>query len=529
MAFTFQQMPDYFNRDLMSYDECTNAVVSHNITRDFFPPRLRLNPLDESYAGWKEGPDWQHIPPISFYIPYVFYSIDGHASLEMRRLSYVFIAFLQGLLFLIAVSALFRQKRAIFTAILASWLWLLTPFVRQVLNANAFGYSDIVLSFSVVLSIIGTLCYKYLEFRTPKDKRNFLILVIFGATLPLLVKNVLGALPLAFLFYFLVRERGEENVPKGSILMAVLIPLATCAIYYGACLWKSPEAFKAEFFVSFQHFGNYEGWAKPFWYYLTNYLPYRYLGWMYFPFLIALGYSIYLWRQEEPSQRKVITGTFLVYFLIVFAVISIVTSKSANFLLQGYFFILFFVLYMLIDKLAKSIPGIRFNNLIQWMYSIRLQVFAVSLVVFGTFLYLNLSSIKELRTETFEYVTQKHTFFEFGFLCERYLYADQHFLFILDTDSLQYAGDMVHEDPDYWMRYYILFNSGSEARRLEEVREYDADHDLLTTMRRRYKQIYLVTSKKLLDSKYADHSNKFQALGNYFFMRVKHEEVQGFL
>ncbi|NNE55725.1 MAG: hypothetical protein HKN32_06870, partial [Flavobacteriales bacterium] len=192
MGFTYQQMPDYFNKDLVSYDESTNAVVSNNLFRDVFPPRLRLNPLDEEYAGWKEGPDWQHIPPLSFYVPYPFYKLDGHPSIEVRRLSYVFLAYLQGLVFLIVITALFKQKRAILAATLASWLWLLSPFVRQALNANAFGYSDIVLSFSVVLSIMMTLYYFFHDFSYEKKKEKFFYATIVAATLPILVKNVLG-------------------------------------------------------------------------------------------------------------------------------------------------------------------------------------------------------------------------------------------------------------------------------------------------------------------------------------------------
>lgn len=529
MAFTYQQMPEYFNKDLMSYDECTNAVVSNNIYRDFFPPRLRLNPLDEEYAGWKEGPDWQHIPPLSFYVPYPFYVLDGHPSIEVRRLSYVFLAYLQGLIFLIAISALFRQKRAIFTAILVSWLWLLTPFVRQVLNANAFGYSDVVLSFTVVLAILGMLCYEFLEFRTEKGKWNFFLLVVFGVTLPILVKNVLGALPLAFFYFYLFRKRKQGGVSRRHIVWSVVLPVALCLVYYGASYWKSPEAFRAEFFTSFQHFGNYEGWARPFYYYLTHYLPGRYLGWMFFPFLIGLGYSVYLWMREDNQKVKSINGTFLWYFAIVFIVISIVTSKSANFLLQGYYFVLFFVAYTLLDKLARSIPGIRFNRLIQWMYAIRFQVFIVCIVVFGTMIYLNLSTFIEMRRNIYHYVTQKHQFFEFGELCDQYLYSDIHSMFVLDTDTLSYTKETVHLDPDYWLRYYILFSSGSEARRLEEVREYAADHNLMQTIRRRYRKIYIVASKKVIEKRYSDHESKFQAIGRYYIYEIPHDNLQDHL
>ena len=154
LAFTVQQMPNYFKKDLISYDECTNAVVASNLYRDKFPPRLRINSITKEYQGWKEGPDWQHIPPLFSYVPMPFFWLDGEATIEARRLSYVLVAFLQCLLFMIGISILFKEKRAILIAAIACWLWLLTPFVRGVLTGNYFGYSDIVLSFSVVISML---------------------------------------------------------------------------------------------------------------------------------------------------------------------------------------------------------------------------------------------------------------------------------------------------------------------------------------------------------------------------------------
>jgi hypothetical protein len=117
LAFTFQQMPNYFQKDLRSYDECTNAVASNNLYYDIFPPRLRLNSLYPDYQNWKEGPDWQHIPPMFLYAPLPFYMMDGGPTIEVRRLSYVLFAYLTGIFFIIGISLLFKGEKGCFRGI----------------------------------------------------------------------------------------------------------------------------------------------------------------------------------------------------------------------------------------------------------------------------------------------------------------------------------------------------------------------------------------------------------------------------
>lgn len=525
LAFTYQQMPNYFSKDLMSYDESTNAVVAANITRDFFPPRLRLNPIDPEYAGWKEGPDFQHIPPLTFYVPYPFFLLDQRVSIEVYRLSYVFLAYLQGLIFLMAISALYKKKRAIFAAAITSWIWLLTPFVRQTLNANAFGYSDIVLSFSVVAAIMCIYLLILNEIKNDRYRFRFFLLTVVVCTLPIMVKNALGALPLA-IFWIVMYKRGKSfNLPKFAPALAVVIPIVLCLVYYGVSFWKSPEAFKAEFFVAFQHFGDYEGWAKPWHYFITNYLPDRYFGKLYIPFILALGLAIWFWRTEKDSLQKKFTGGFLLYFAVVLVVISIVTSKSANFALQGYLFLLFFVIYSIINKISITIPALRFNDLIAFLFGIRTQVAIVSGVTFGFFLFLNIESMMKLRHGDYIYETSKNRYFQVGELADQVLYADVNTLFILDTDTIEYTEDMVHEDPDYWMRYNILFNSASEARRIEEVQAIKDKVNLNDVMRRRYRSYYWISSKAVIDERYPELAHRFSRLGAYHVMKLKREHV----
>lgn len=526
LAFTYQQMPHYFKKDLMSYDESTNAVVTNNLYKDFFPPRLRINSLTPEYQGWKEGPDWQHIPPAFLYVPIPFYFLDGGGpTIEVRRLSYVFVAYVLGVIFIIGIALLFKEKRATFVASIVAWLWLLTPFVRTVLNANAFGYSDIVLACSVVLSfllIVGL--NKRIHSDLPVDK-NLYVFILLAATVPLLIKNVLGALPLMYLWIVIFRGLKADKLRKTDALLSVLFTVVVCFLYYGACLWKSPEAFKAEFFISFHHFGDYEGWKKPWHYFISNYLPQRYLSFMWWPFVAGLIASIYIWYTSKTTFRKFILGFFLSYFLLNLLAVSIVTSKSANFILQGYIFILFFVLYNIIDRVIEYFNELKFEKLIDRLYRMRESVGIVTFTVLGLLIAGNIYQMYELRTGQYNYATEHERFFHFGELTKDVLYADTKSLFILDTDEVEYPDSLVHEDPDYWLRYYILFNSGSEARRIEELANFSEEFDVLTRIKQRFNSVYLVTKPEMVLSKYADLESNFINYGYYKLLRIRKDNT----
>src|SRR5689334_8922814 len=72
-----------FQKDLLAHDESSNSVVAANITRQFFPPMVRVNPLNPTQGNWMEGPFWQHIPPLFAYVPYLFFKLDGQVTIEM--------------------------------------------------------------------------------------------------------------------------------------------------------------------------------------------------------------------------------------------------------------------------------------------------------------------------------------------------------------------------------------------------------------------------------------------------------------
>src|SRR3989344_1326558 len=148
-----------FQKDLLAHDESSNSVVSANITRQFFPPMVRVNPLNDQQGIWMEGPHWQHIPPMFAYVPYLFYQFDGHVTIEAKRLSFAFLILLTGLLFTTIVYAFSKNLLCAFSAFVASVLWISTPFTRELITGYAFGVSDITLSFASVLGFGGLLWY----------------------------------------------------------------------------------------------------------------------------------------------------------------------------------------------------------------------------------------------------------------------------------------------------------------------------------------------------------------------------------
>src|SRR3990167_10848016 len=96
-------LPLIFQKDLRAHDESSNSTVAANITRQFFPPMIRVNPLDEKQGNWMEGPFWQHIPPLFTYAPYVFFTLDEQVTIEVKRLSYAFVTLLTGFLFIFSI------------------------------------------------------------------------------------------------------------------------------------------------------------------------------------------------------------------------------------------------------------------------------------------------------------------------------------------------------------------------------------------------------------------------------------------
>src|SRR3989344_4719736 len=121
---TRSDFPLIFKKDLLAHDESSNSVVAANITRKFFPPMVRVNPLVEQQGNWMEGPHWQHIPPLFAYVPYVFFQIDGQVTIEVKRLAFAFVTLLTGLLFIFGVYNYKKSLLAAGAATISAILWV---------------------------------------------------------------------------------------------------------------------------------------------------------------------------------------------------------------------------------------------------------------------------------------------------------------------------------------------------------------------------------------------------------------------
>src|SRR3989338_5770822 len=242
-------LPLIFQKDLRAHDESSNSTVAANITRQFFPPMIRVNPLDDKQGNWMEGPFWQHIPPLFAYVPYAFFELDGHVSIEVKRLSYAFVTLLTGILFIAIVFWFSRNLLAAFAALLASLFWINTPFTHELITGYAFGVSDIVLAFTVVASFGAILWY----LKNRKSVSSYQLIVIsLVVALPIMAKNLLGAIPVATLLILLSRDKQSYRklLIAGGSLVAALV------VYYLPLFLVSPEAFKNGLLVTFSHFNQ---------------------------------------------------------------------------------------------------------------------------------------------------------------------------------------------------------------------------------------------------------------------------------
>ena len=345
--------------------------------------------------------------------------------------------------------------------------------------------------------------------------------------MPLLVKNALGALPLFLLFVFLIYGYLKKCVPLIQLIYTLLLPLFMCGLYYGTCYWKSPEAFQASFFVSVDHFGNYEGWKRPWHYFITHYLPNRYLQFMWWPFVGATVIAIGLWNSMANGTKKFVLTIFFGYFLLNLIAVSFVTSKSANFILQGYLFILFFVLYILISKLINVLPGI--DTIKNLLFKAHRVLGVVLIAIFLALFLANILAIKNHRTEAYNYVTQNEHFYHFGELSRTVNYSNERSLYVLDTDTLTYSDSIAFKDPDYWLRYYILFNTGSEARRIEEIIDFNKEFSVANKVKYQYDKVYLVTNDYLKNTVYQNKKTDFQNLGKFKVLAIRKSEFEAIL
>jgi len=476
-------LPLIFQKDMLAHDESSNSVVSANITRKFFPPMVRVNPLNDQQGNWMEGPLWQHIPPLFAYVPYPFFALDhNNITIEVKRLSYAFITLLTGLLFIVSVYTYRNSLMAALAATLATIFWISTPFTHELITGFAFGASDIVLAFTVVCAFAGVIWY----LRELKDKRIGypiwkLFLIVLLVSSPILAKSLLGAIPATTFFILLIYDRRKIDF---KFLSSIGFFLFTLFLYFFPLYLSSPATFKSEILVSFFHLGNYEGWGRPWHYFLTNYLPQRYLFNWTWPFYLGLALSLVLSIKYKvlrlDRKDRILLGLSLLWFIWNLVVISLVYSKVPNFIYQSYLLSLFAIVYTVFLLLEKFI----FEKLMHLVNTallsrIAVLILMISILYTGRSLYGFSQMFKVERAKAYTYSTEREKFFGA---------AEQMQKIGLNSKDLVVVRV---SDNDCWARYPIIFLTGAESKTLLEMNFY-APADLI---KEKYQRLFFMVDQ----------------------------------
>ncbi len=475
-------LPLVFQKDLLAHDESSNSVVSANITRKFFPPMVRTNPLVEAPGNWMEGPYWQHIPPLFAYVPYIFYELDGRVTIEVKRLSYAFLVLLTGLIFITAVYSYSKNLLAAAAALVAAIFWINTPFTHELITGYAFGVSDIVLAFSAVCAFGGLLLYLSSE----KSKRleyswARLAGIAVLVALPILAKNLLGAIPAALFFILLFNDhrRISRQVWQGAGAF-----LGTMILYYGPLLVVSPQTFTQEILVSFFHASNYEGWGRPWHYYFTDYFPNRYLvnwTWVFWTGL-SLSLLTFINRYRKPESRHTTTnnllGLSLVWFASNLVAVSLVNSKIPNFVFQSYLFALFAICLAIFSYFDR----VKIEQFSSRLFRIALSAVVISICLFTIRSYVRLDNrLQDHRAVAYAYDTEREKFYQVGEWMQRNGLNPKDLTVVRVSDN------------DCWLRYNILFLTGAESKTLLEMNFLTGQYG--SVIKDRYERMYFVVNK----------------------------------
>ncbi|HTL39788.1 MAG TPA: hypothetical protein VL306_03175 [Methylomirabilota bacterium] len=495
-------LPAIFQKDLLAHDESSNSVVAANLTRQFFPPAVRVNPLNEAQGVWMEGPQWQHIPPLFAYVPYVFFKLDGRVTIEMKRLSYAFVVLLTGLLFILFGYLFSKNLWAVFAAFVASVLWICTPFTRKLIYGGEFGVSDIVLAFTCVCAFGGLLWY----LNHPKEERiNYKISRLIGiavlVALPILAKNLLGAIPAAIFFILLLRDYGRIGK---KFLISLGIFIATLFIYYFPFYLASPQTFKTEIFVAFFHAKNLEGWGRPWHWYLTNYLPQRYLFNFTWPFYLGLVFGIWysVWGQID-RKNKILLNLSLGWFLWNLIVVSIVQSKVPNFIYQSYLFSLFGIVLSL-TLVRRHWIKLAFGELIGRLFRpLVIGCLILALLLASRSVYYFTAEFHANRAQAYSYQTEHEKFYQIGEWMQAQNYSPMDLTVVRVSDN------------DCWFRYYILFLTGAESKTLLELSFSPPAGDLI---KQKYRTLNFIVNKSEVLPKDLTGYARIE-LGDYSFIK----------
>lgn len=478
---TKSDLPLIFQKDLLAHDESSNSVVAANLTRQFFPPMVRVNPLNNSQGNWMEGPYWQHIPPLFAYVPYPFFKLDGQISIEVKRLSYALITLLTGLLFIVSIYLFSESLLLALAATMAGIFWINTPFTHELITGYAFGASDIILAFTVVCGFAGILWYLKKEKKVRADYPEWkLILIAWLVTLPILAKSTLGAIPAITFFGIFFLDQRKVSIKVSATIAAFLGLLAW---YFGSLYLSSPATFRQEIITPLLHASSgYEGWGRPWYFYLTDYLPNHYLfGEALIYWLGLIVATVVLWKWKMTRTSKILLGLSLFWFVWNLVAISVVQSKIPNFIYQSYLFSLFVIaaapLILLSDGgLDQQIEVWLENKNAKSFINLGLVLVVLFAVVSCYQLFIQL---RQQRAQAYSYSSEHEKFYQTGEELRGLGLGTKDLIIIRVSDN------------DCWFRYYPLFLTGTESKTLLEI-SFGFDPNVI---KKQYSRMYFVMNK----------------------------------
>ncbi len=483
-AYFAEQTSTLFKKEFHGIDDRVNAAVAGNVTRLFFPTKVRINSLFEKFTGdWTQGPQWQHIPPLFAYASLPFFWLDGHVSIEMFRLSFAVLVMLTGVLFIVTISLFTRSMLGAAAATLSAIIWSLAPMSKNLIYGFAFGVSDIVLAFTVIFSFM-VICWYLNKTQEKRVKITFikLCIIAFVTTWPILVKSVLGAMPLVTLLGLLLYDHKKINPRVVAAFFTVFI---TLYVYYGSLYLSSPETFRVEIMTSFNHFGNYEGWQRPWDFYITNYLPESYFKDFWYAYVTFFFFAIHILATNKFERRiTIVLKIALGWFVWNLVVLSLVTSKAPNFIYQTYLLIIFLMVFTIFWQLQKIYPFI--TNIPyhakKGISFLVLPVLSVTILFFTFWQFitaadLSFSEFRRARNLRYDYVTSGEKFYELAEAAQNYG-AGLKDIFIIKPLS-----------DDDKLLYYMIFLTGSEVRSSKEIAVNKVTPEQLS---RKYDRLHII-------------------------------------
>lgn len=518
-VFVSNNKENILARDFHNYDEWINGTVTANLTRKIFPPMVRINPLVEKQGQWANGPYWQHIPPLYMYVPLPFIYILNHGvpSAPIIRISYITVFFLACLLFITAVYFWEGTIVALISATLASIFLLFTDFTKNLLLGYVFNNSDIVLFFSVICSFFA-IGYYLKQGKEKRLKYSHLEISIIAVivTMPIVIKTLLGAIPLATFLFLLLKDR--RKILNKEIILAFLIPIVMLIIFYLPLYISSPETFMREILTPINHLSGSEGHNYPWYFYITKIIPDSYLKInmpiFYIGFVLSL-YQIYKVGFSKTTRNILLLSC--IWFIWDLIVVSLSSSKIPNFIFQTYIFFLFFIIYsgilfinMIFTKNKKEIENISILKYFK-------KPILYKTILCGIFVITILYSIKTSMSISNQMKqpqvldSENRQFLNFAEIM-RDKGVNSKDLVILYTSMKD----------NYFYKYDVIFNTGAESYNFRGINNTKLD---ITSLKRKYNNVYIILKDSIKDTSLLKISHVDSLIGEFSVITIKSENL----